>query len=279
MLIVSYNSAAVIETCLASLARVAPEVPVAVREHGTDPDSLEMLRSIAAGHTSAVRVERDPTNPGYAAGCNALARSSSATWLVVLNPDTEVVAWPWSELDPPRSSIVGPTYVESGHPGDHSGVSYRVRDEIARSWFRRRGRRPDGLGFVSGAALLIDADSFTRLGGFDERYFMFYEDIDLCLRANDAGISTLIAPNWVVRHARAHSTRARFAESLVWSYESGCRFHSSRNAPVGAYRAYVAFDALGRAMLHGLRLDRRRSRAYLALTRRAVSDLVGRRPA
>ena len=129
-------------------------------------------------------------------------------------------------------TIVGPTMVDSGPPGGHAGRSYRLVDEIGRSWLRRRGEAPTGTGFVSGAALLIESTTFARLDGFDERYFLFYEDIDLCLRANSLGVGTFVSPTWTVRHAGAHSTSARFAEAITWSYESGSRFHSDARHPI-----------------------------------------------
>ena len=278
VLIVSYNSAEEIERCLASLRRAAPLLAVAVREHGNDAPALQALRAVLDAHPAPTRLEHDPANPGFGAGCNALARSSRAELLLFLNPDAEVVVWPWSkDRPPPHGRVIGPVMSGPGRPEDHSGVSYRLRDEIARSWLRRRGRRPTGKGFVSGAALMLDAASFDRLGGFDASYFMYYEDIDLCLRANDAGIPTVIEPRWLVRHGRAHSTASRFGTALVWSYESGSRFHASRGTPLAAYRAYVLADAVGRAGVHWLRGDRGSRRAYSDLARRVAGDLVRRR--
>jgi GT2 family glycosyltransferase len=167
--------------------------------------------------------------------------------------------------------------IDSGHPGRHWGVRYRVRDEIARSWFRRRGPSPSGRGFVSGAAMLVDRTSFERLGGFDERYFLFYEDIDLCLRANDQDIATRVDERWAVRHAGAHSTRRQFGSSLIWSYESAIRFHRRHGHSVTGYRIYLITDALLRASIRAARRDRSGAVAYLDLANRAVRDLL-RRP-
>jgi GT2 family glycosyltransferase len=130
---------------------------------------------------------------------------------------------------------------------------------------------------VSGAALLVDRASFERVGGFDEGYFLFYEDIDLCLRANAAGVTTVIDPRWQVRHAGAHSTRPRFGASLQWSYESACRFHGSRGSSLAAYRSYVVADAALRALRAAVIRDRDGRGAYVGLLRRAAADLV-RRP-
>ena len=198
----------------------------------------------------------------------------SATWFLFLNPDARVVTWPWDTESPDAPAVIGPAFTADA--GDHTGRSYRIRDEIARSWLRRPGPPPDGAGFVSGAALLVDRETFGRLDGFDEGYFLFYEDIDLCLRANDLGTPTRIEPRWRVEHTRSHSTRERFDQALQWSYDSGCRFHGAHGGPVRGYQLYVAVDALGRAAVHGLRGRKNERAAYIALARRAVSDCVRR---
>lgn len=263
-IVISYGSATVIEQLLSSLADLAPEVSIAIREHGPDGDPVRKL-----DHVAPLRVEHDPTNPGFGAGCNALAASSTANFLVFLNPDTELVSWPWSRTTPPPTgAVIGP--VMTAQPEQHYGRSYRIRDEIALSWFRRRPPRPDGRGYVSGAALLIEREEFERIGGFDEQFFMYFEDIDLCLRANEAGLRTSIEGRWTMRHARGHSTDSRFAQALAWSYESALRFHAKWGSPVGVYRAYKVVDSLVRATTHVVRRTGR-AHAYSSLARRAIS--------
>jgi GT2 family glycosyltransferase len=273
ILVVSYASDQVIERLLASLEAALPGAPVAIREHAADASHVAALERLAARHTAPVRVEHDPSNPGFGAGCNALACTSTADFLVFLNPDTELVAWPWSEATPPpAATVIGPVMVDSGPPGEHYGRSYRVRDEIAKSWLRRQPPQPNGTGYVSGAAMLIERAAFQRLGGFDPRFFMFYEDVDLCLRANEAGYPTIIDPNWSVRHARRHSTDDRFGEALEWSYESAVRLHAKRGSPVRAYRAYVAADSALRSLIYLARRDGSRASEYASLAKRAARD-------
>ncbi|MCB0965417.1 MAG: glycosyltransferase family 2 protein [Ilumatobacter sp.] len=273
VMIVSYGSAADVEACLTSIASAAPTARVALREHG-DAAAYEQLLDVAQAASVPTRVEHDPANPGFGAGCNALADASTAAWFLFLNPDARLVSWPWETepIEPP--AVVGPVYTAADD--HHRGRTYRIRDEVGRSWFRRSGPPPDGRGFVSGAALLIDAATFRRIEGFDTAHFMFYEDIDLCLRANEVGTTTTIEPAWQVEHARGHSTGERFGDALMWSYESGCRFHAAQGSPVWTYRAYVAVDAVMRAGLHGVRRDGRRGRAYVGLAKRAFSDCVRR---
>jgi N-acetylglucosaminyl-diphospho-decaprenol L-rhamnosyltransferase len=275
VLVVSYASDRVIERLLASLVTTLPDAPVAIREHAADAANLAALERLGARHTAPVRVEHDPSNPGFGAGCNALARTSSADFLVFLNPDTQLLAWPWSNTTrPPAGTVIGPVMVDSGPASEHYGRTYRIRDEIARSWLRRRPSPPDGNGYVSGAAMLIERAAFQRLGGFDPRFFMFYEDIDLCLRANEAGYPTIIEPNWSVRHDRRHSTDERFGQALTWSYESAARFHSKHGSPVRGYRAYVTADSTLRAVRCVASRDPLHARNYWHLARRAARDAL-----
>ncbi len=272
VMIVSFGSAPVIGECLTSIDEHLAGARVAIREHSADVADLAALRRVVASRTVPVRIEHDPANPGFAAGCNALAASSTAEWFLFLNPDAEVVSWPFDDDPPPPATIVGPLFTEDAP--DHFGRRYRIRDEVLRSWFRRPGRIPEGTGFVSGAALLVGAAWFRSIGGFDEEYFLFYEDIDLCLRANRAGIATVVEPAWSVRHARGHSTSARLGAALEWSYESACRFHGRNGSPVWLYRPYVVTDATARAVLQTIRRRADGRRAYAALARRALSDCV-----
>jgi GT2 family glycosyltransferase len=278
VLIVSYNSAGMIERCLRSLQVTMPWVTVAIREHGDDASSWARLQHLARDHPGRVQLSRDLANPGFGAGCNALAAASDGRWLIFLNPDAEVEAWPWSPTrPPPTGAIIGPHVIDLRGGGDHAGRSYRIRDEIARSWLRRRQRPPDGTGFVSGACMLVDAESFRRLGGFDDRYFMFYEDIDLCRRANASGIDVRVVDEWRVRHSRSHSTQLQFGRSLLWSYESARRFHGGVGAPLRVYSSYVAIDSIVRASVHAARGDRAKAGDYARLARRAIRDLGTRR--
>lgn len=274
VMIVSYGSVDEVADCLRSIALLVPDAAVALREHHPDRDRYRRLEEVATASPLTVRLEHDPTNPGFGAGCNALAASSLATWHLFLNPDAQVLAWPWVDDAPAAPRIIGPDFTADGT--DHAGRSYRIRDEIARSWLRRPGPPPDGIGFVSGAALMVDRDTFRRLDGFDEGYFLFYEDIDLCLRANALGVPTVIDRRWRVAHARSHSTRERFDRALMWSYDSGCRFHETHGSPRRGYQLYVAVDAVARAVLHGVRGRRTERDAYAALARRAISDCVRR---
>ncbi len=164
--------------------------------------------------------------------------------------------------------------VDSGDPSRHYGVRYRIRDEIARSWLRRVAPRPNGSGFVSGAALLIARADFDRIGGFDEEYFLFYEDIDLCLRANAAGIGTFVDERFTVRHSGAHSTSAAFRHVADVVVRIGSSLPPSTRLP-GRWLPLLCRGRLHRSGRMYMAVRRTRAR-HFALAAHAARDLLGR---
>lgn len=272
----SYGSEAHLSKAVESVAVHIPSASIAIQEHAADASGVERVAGHARSLGTTVRTRHDPTNPGFGAGCNALAAGSSASWLLFLNPDARIVGWDVDLEQLPKDVIQGPAHVGAPRPDAHRGRTFTVRDEIAWSWLRRTGPPPDGTGFVSGAALLISAEAFGRLGGFDPGYFMFYEDIDLCLRANEIEIGTELLSGFSIDHTGAHSTSVDPGAALRRSYESGCRFHARRGHSLAAYRAYVAVDAIARACFHTLRGRRPWAAAYGRLARRACVDAIRR---
>ena len=275
----SYGSGHDLERAVSSIAaaigaRGATTVSVAIQENSADTTSLERMQTVCAALQLPVRTRHDPSNPGFGAACNALASEATADWLLFLNPDCRIVEWSFALDSLDRHSLFGPAHITGRRAAAHRGHRFGVRDEVAASWLRRHGAPQAGAGFVSGAALLVSRTAHLQIGGFDERYFLFYEDIDYCLRANARGINTRLLVGWSVDHAGAHSTRARFADSLVWSYESGCRFHIEHGHSIRAYRVYVACDSALRAVYQWVSRDRSKRRAYQVLAGRAIRELV-----
>ncbi|CAB4364840.1 unannotated protein [freshwater metagenome] len=277
--LVSYDSGDDLLAAIRSVAAHIPGASVAVQENGPGTNTIDRARTLADELGVAFRAQHDPTNPGFGTACNALARTSNAQWVLFLNPDAVIATWPFADCEPSARAVLGPEAVGGARSESHRGVRYRIIDELTRSWFRRWGPAPDGAGFVSGAALLVHRDDHLHIGEFDEGFFLFYEDIEYCLRANRSGIPTHLASGWTVGHAGAHSTSPRFAQSLRWSYDSACRFHGLQGESLVAYRIYVATDAALRWCMQLARRDTVRRRAYGQLCRVALRDITmaGRR--
>lgn len=270
--VLSYGSAAVLGPCLDSLAAIPGPVRVAVREHATGTESRAVLEQ-RAPLFSGTRWEHDPTNPGFAVGCNALAEASTAHWLLFLNPDARIVAWPWTPV-PTSPALIGAWIEGDGSPDRHFGRSWRVRDEMARSWLRRGTGAPAGTGFVSGAAMLVERGTFGALGGFDEGFFMYYEDVDLGRRAGELGTPVVADERFRVEHDGGHAAGRAPGVALLRSYHSAVRLRDRQSDPLRAYLLYVVVDAGLRCLLALVRRRTGSARGYGAVIGAALRDLA-----
>ena len=190
-----------------------------------------------------VRVVEPGINLGYGRGVNrGVAEASPSDLLVVSNPDVVVhpgalgpMVQRFSRED--DLGILGPTILT---PTGETYPSVRVfpsallaaaHAAFAPLWpgnpFTRRYRSPGRGGrvdWVSGAFMMVRRDLFERLGGFDEGYFMFAEDMDLCWRARELGARSDVCPEAVITHLEGVSRRHRPRAMLLAHHRGAMRF-------------------------------------------------------
>jgi GT2 family glycosyltransferase len=206
--IVAYQSGAFLQPCLDALARqtFADFVAVVVDNDSTD-GSIEAVRLPDA----RFRIERMGRNLGFAAANNVAARASRAPWLATLNPDTPadpgwLAALRAATRRWPGAASFGSTQVSLDRPDELDGVG-DVWHAAGMAWRARLGRPvsetpPEGESFgPCAAAALYRRDLFLELGGFDETYFCYCEDVDMAYRLRLAGWTSVQVPDAVVRHA------------------------------------------------------------------------------
>jgi N-acetylglucosaminyl-diphospho-decaprenol L-rhamnosyltransferase len=271
--VVAYGSASFVDSWLAGSRALSACLAVADNEKGSP--TLRALGQASDFNTPAVRSLALEHNPGFGAACNSLAATSDATWLLLLNPDAKVVEWPTSPDFPTSGTIYGAQQLRpSGDRIHSSGKSWTVRDEIAVAWLRKHPEPPSGVGYVSGGAMLVEREVFLKLGGFDEGFFLFYEDIDLCLRAGKMGTAVSVDPDFVVHHELGHSARQDWESALRWSFESGEKFHRKHRNGVRRYRLFVVVDSFLRSFFFAATREPQKSRAHRVLGRKAVARLL-----
>ena len=216
--VVTYNSAAVVEGLLDSIPAAVDGQ--AVETIVVDNDSSDGTADLVERRADCV-VLRCP-NDGYAAGINRAAEiATSSAPLLVLNPDVRLapgsVVRMAAALDRPGIGIVAPRTFE---PDGSLQRTLRRDPSIARQLglsFTRRPvfcetcNRPEDYGrahlvdWAIGAVMLIRRECFDLLGGWDESFFLFSEEVDFCLRARDAGYATWYEAEAVVEHVGKHS--------------------------------------------------------------------------
>lgn len=227
VIIVSYESGPTLARCLEALrGQTFTDFEILL----VDNASTDGAPQEAAAADPAIRFLQPGANLGFAAGNNLAAREARGRWLVLLNPDA--YARPdWLEAlvagaaRHPEVCCFTSLQMVADAPGlmDGAGDVMTSAGIPFRGGYRRRlpADLPEGEVFSAcGAATLIDRDLFLRLGGFDERFFCYCEDVDLGYRLRLAGEPTLLLPGAVVEHVGSASTGVRSDFAI---------FHGSRN--------------------------------------------------
>jgi N-acetylglucosaminyl-diphospho-decaprenol L-rhamnosyltransferase len=213
IVVVSYNSRRDLERSLPFVADRGHDV-VVVDNASTDGSS-DFVRS----HFPDVRVVELRENLGYGGACNEGLRAVRTPLVLLLNPD----AWPIGEsLDrlvecAQRRALgaVAPQLHDLHGRRQPSAMGFPTRwwlgTPAVTSAPKRlpRTRRGEGSpdGFLVGAALLVRKAAIDGVGGFDSRFFMFYEEVDLCRRLRDAGWQLDVCPDATFVHVGGTSTR------------------------------------------------------------------------
>ena len=231
IVLVNYNDGRRLRACLASLAAHPPaaEHEILVIDNASIDGSLEDVRR----EFPAVRPIANPTNAGFSAANNRGVAESRGRFLLFLNTDTLVPAGALDALlarfaADPALGAVGPALVHA--PGDYQvsfgnrvGFFAQIFQKFAlnprhKRALRLRRTREREAGWLSAACLLCRREAFEKAGGFDERFFIYFEDIDLCARIRAAGWRLLFVPSVEVRHEGGATTTAtpeRRAESRI----------------------------------------------------------------
>jgi GT2 family glycosyltransferase len=229
VVIPSWNSAALLPRCLASLAAQEMELETLVVDNGSADGTLAYLEREGVPHVSL------PRNVGFAAAVNLGAARVSAPLVLVLNADTvlepgAVGALAEALAADPALGGVQPRLLQLEEGGEMDVSAARLYSAGQR--LSRDGRafesgageeqgeasaRPQEVFGVCGAACLLRRELFDQLGGYDERFFAFYEDVDLNLRARIAGWRFGYVPGAVVWHVGNASWMAEAPRPGAWN--------------------------------------------------------------
>lgn len=285
--IVNYNAGPLLSTCVASLRGEGLAEIVVVDNGSVDGSALALARA-----DPGVVVVDPGRNLGYGAGANLGLAAGSAELVLVGNPDIVVapgaVATLVATLDAdPGLGLVGPrlegaggalypsartfpSIVDAaGHgflglvaPGNRFSRRYKLAD-----WDHAQARVVD---WVSGACFVARRQVLDLLGGFDEAYFMYAEDVDLCWRAARAGWRVAYQPAATVVHLQGVSARHHPYRMIAEHHRSLARFASRSTR--GWRRGLLPVVALGLALRAALAAAQHRARRGVGRDGRAAAS-------
>jgi N-acetylglucosaminyl-diphospho-decaprenol L-rhamnosyltransferase len=254
IVVVTYRSATHIAACLDAIAAAAaPAVPeVLVVDNASDDGTAEWL----AARMPAERLILNTTNRGFAAAVHQAAGRVPGADLLLLNPDAVpepgAIAVLVEELA--RDSRIGAVGARllnlDGSPQPSAWrepdawtlafealLLYNLFPRSPLHCWEPAGPDAQDVACLSGACLLVRRECWQRTGGFDERFFLYFEDFDFCVRARRAGFRLRLAPRARARHELGGSA---FQDRRVFRR----RFHESRRIFLRTHHARLGGAAL-----------------------------------
>lgn len=282
VVVVSFNSANHLRDCVASALRW-PGTNVIVVDNASTDGSLETVADLD------VSVVASASNDGFAHGCNRGAAAGRQPAVLFLNPDAILeegaVEAMLEQFSNPRVALVAPKILDEQGTVDLSLRRFpRLGSTIAQALFIHRlfpragwadelirdPRAYEAAGsaeWVSGACMLVRREVFDAIGGFDEGFFMYCEDTDLCARIRARGQTIRYEPAAVIRHLGGRSApRSSLLPVLAASRVRYAQKHFGRPAAQAA-RVAIAVGALAHAVggLGGGDVRRGHLRAFRAV--------------
>lgn len=203
VVVVTYNSA----HCLPMLAPLLSVCPhVVISDNGSDDATATQAQALWP-HATVLAHGR---NLGFGAANNRALAQVQTPLALLLNPDCEMTPLALRALLEaaehfPDAAVVAPQLMASE---DRAEVNYRWPS----AYWTSRGGAAEGplcVGFVCGAVMLLRMERMASTGFFDERFFLYYEDDDLCLRLFQARLPMVLCPEVKVLHRSRGSVRGR----------------------------------------------------------------------
>ena len=212
IVIPTFNRLDLTRACLEGLHATAPDAEIIVVDNGSTDGTREFLRAEQKARRLTCLLNEE--NIGFGKACNRAAALATGAHVLLLNND--IVPKPgWleamlRELDDPEVGVVGSRLLYPDGRIQHAGADFTASGETEHVHRFAAGDDPAvrvtrDYPVVTGASLLVRGELWAALGGFDEGYWMYVEDVDLCIRAWQLGYRVRYAADSVLIHHESAS--------------------------------------------------------------------------
>ncbi|HET8758006.1 MAG TPA: glycosyltransferase family 2 protein [Solirubrobacteraceae bacterium] len=231
VVVVAYRSGDTLRGCVEPLAAL-PHIRVTVVDNACPEDSTKAVSDLG------VEIVRSGRNGGFSYGCNVGAARGSAPYVLFLNPDARIDEAALGRLvavlrDDRTAALAAPRILDEDGSLSYSLRRFpRLRSTYAQALFLHRlwplaawtdelvrdhaaYERPGTPEWVSGACMLVRRSALAAIGGWDERFFLYCEDTDLCARLWDAGYAVRFEPAAEVRHVGGASSAVGETQAIA----------------------------------------------------------------
>jgi N-acetylglucosaminyl-diphospho-decaprenol L-rhamnosyltransferase len=266
---ITFSPGETLESFVRSLdTEAAARDNIAVVDNGSTDGAPER----AAAEHDNVTLLRSPGNVGYGSAANigVATFGDDIEWVLVCNPDTQVTEGAVDTLlavadENPRAGVLGPKILEPDGtiypsaralPSIRSGIGHAVLSGVwpTNPWTKRYQQRDVSssdsttrVGWLSGAFLLVRRTAFEAVGGFDDDFFMYFEDVDLGRRMAAAGWDNLFVPQATVVHIGGASTD-KVADVMIKAHHRSAYQYIAKTHPGAAWAPILLGVRLGLAV-------------------------------
>lgn len=245
IILVNYNGAEILPECLYSLEKYINKnnSEIIVVDNNSQDNSIDIIEN----QFPNIKLMKLPKNVGFGAGNNVGAKIATGEFLFLLNTDTILI-----ENTPQLLSnylhqnedvgVVGSriTFKDGSYQlscGNLPNIIIefidKIRYSLDKKWhsifstlYDKQYSSVQEVGWVTGASLMIRRDIFEKLGGFDESFFMYFEDKDICKRVHDTGFKVIYYPKTSLIHLLGGSSQSMkksvnsyYRDSQVYYYQ------------------------------------------------------------
>ncbi|WP_459548141.1 glycosyltransferase [Nocardia sp. X0981] len=271
VLLITYQSAEDLPTFLESIETAVQslELDIVCVDNTSTDDGPELVEEFGG------RVTRNRRNVGLAAAINQAAAQTDAEWLLVANPDTKPAPGSISALvetarSDERIGMIGPriarldgTPYPSGRafPSLLVGIAHALLGGVwpgnpaTRRYFGRQVTEVSDVDWISGCCMLFRREAFDAVDGFDERYFLYFEETKMALDMHRNGWRVVLDPSVEIRHREGGSMRSAPLRKVRTHHRSALRFYCDyhRGTPWMLFAPLVAAGLVVRGVLAAVR--------------------------
>lgn len=242
IIIVNYNLSEEVVSCLISLDLHLPKGSfnvIIVDNNSSDPEFKSLTKYINARNYIDIVLLND--NIGFGRACNIGAKSANGNHLCFLNPDTTIesdfLRCLVDTLKSTGCTMVGPVYNKPSIFEFSSGYFPNILFEslsifmvgrhleaLVMSIRRMYSASHLKVDWILGACMLLSKKSFDRLGGFDENFFLYFEEVDLCKRVYDQGGTIVLATDCRINHIGSVSGKKDYSAFTERFYQGKLRY-------------------------------------------------------
>lgn len=247
IIILTYNSSSHILNLIKSIRLLSTDqnnTEIIIADNLSTDDTASKISSIKH-QIPNIKLIENGQNLGFAAGINKAVIHAKGEFLLFINPDTRLEKGNLNDLTSvfdkfDKVGIVGGKLIDkNGKEEKSTGRFFGLFEIILMSFgldeilgLRSSPKEIKKVDFVSGGFMIVKKDLFDKLSGFDEKFFMYLEDVDLCFRAKKKGFLTYFTPNIIFTHESHGSSSRAFAIKNIYK---GILYYSRKNNSLASY--------------------------------------------